>query len=618
MRKILSALLVVAMLSAMFVCWAVPSVAADEVTGDWNTHARAFEEMDGYDQNDLNSVAGYEYTNDGLKVTTADWSKSASTPWSSVFTTKKVDLRDGVYMKVRIDEFDYNAGDKWFNFSIWSEQAIAEGSGDPRYGTGVQTLIRPKDNGDIKSIEWAYKQFTKAAVDPGVAAPTAMKDDSGKTVFVLEVEYNSGAFTVKINGSPAPKKLTDWMNEYYAANNYEAYIGFTAMCSNMDAAQSFTVTEFGTSSSTYVPTTDDRTTDKKDPQNYSYDIAEIADASDVEDGMPAILMDGKNPGSDLKGIPSSVVGSIVTLNDDNTVHVLGDTSLVDAGEWHVKYDTSYDIADFPVVLCITRDYCKCGMDTLDDCMAFEAAYLYLATGEVTKAESKNKVEVTAYEELFQHDGHNYLAFIYDATDDLKYGESGKFEGRINATRFDFEIDITTMGRNEFDVVLQAFFADEDAALEFAMTYIYGEGSEDTTPEDSDTQAPEGSDTQAPEDSDTQAPEGSDTQAPEGSDTQAPEGSDTQAPEGSDTQAPEGSDSQTPEGSDSQTPEGSDSESKSETNAPTNNTPTTNAPAQTDAPADDDAGCFGTVGFGAAAIVMASLAVGFVTFKKKKD
>ena len=48
---------------------------------------------------------------------------------------------------------------------------------------------------------------------------------------------------------------------------------------------------------------------------------------------------------------------------------------------------------------------------------------------------------------------------------------------------------------------------------------------------------------------------------------------------------------------------------------------TKAPAQTQAPAateEADGGCFGTIGFGAVAIVVASIAAGFVAFKKKRD
>ena len=89
MKRILSALLVVTMLAAMFVCWAIPAAADEAYQGFWNTHARAAEELEGY-FGERNSIAGFYYYEDGLKVTSADWSKTATSPWSHVSTTEKV------------------------------------------------------------------------------------------------------------------------------------------------------------------------------------------------------------------------------------------------------------------------------------------------------------------------------------------------------------------------------------------------------------------------------------------------------------------------------------------------------------------------------------------------
>lgn len=610
MKKILSALLVVAMLAAMFVCWTIPAMAEGEAyDGFWNTHARASEELDGY-VGEKNSVAGFEYYEDGLKVTSADWSKSSTTPWTHVSTTKKVDLQQGVYMEVRIDEFDYSAGDKWFNFNIWSEQAIEEGSGDPEFGYGVQTIIRPANNGTIqvKAPEWAYKQFTKTGADSGAAAMVNTQDANGKNIITLEIGFDGTTYSLKVNGAPAPKKIIDWMNDTYAEDS-EAYIGFTMQCSNPDAIQSLTVTKFGVDSSAQKPTTDDRDADKKVAKNYTYDIADIMDPYEVPEGMPAVFMNGLVDGSHLKNTPKSTVGSIVRVNGDKSIRVLGNSGLSDCGEWYVKSDVSYDIKDFPVFLCITRDFCECGGDTLEDCYSFEAGALYLCAGEVVKPASKYKVEISASGDAFfvedeEGNVHNYIMFIYDFTEDLKEGDEGLFEGRINGTRVDFKVDLETLGRNEFDVMMQGFFVSEDEAIAFAEAYIYGdeigggdtettEPTPDTEPEDETDGEDETEDTGDVEEDTTPI----ETQAPATTETKAPEN--TTAPEAT-TAAPEADDD-----------EDDDDDKKEDTKAPAQ----TQAPAATD---KAEGGCFGTIGFGAVAIVVASIAAGFVAFKKKRD
>ena len=147
---------------------------------------------------------------------------------------------------------------------------------------------------------------------------------------------------------------------------------------------------------------------------------------------------------------------------------------------------------------------------------------------------------------------------------------GRFAGRINATRFDFFVDMGTPGANEFDVVMQGFFRNTEDAVAYAEAYLAANGWE-----------PEGGDVETDPTPDTDTSES----APAGSETEtAPAGGETEsAPAGSETEtAPAGSETET-------------------------------------APAGDNTasgGCFGTVGFGAIAIVAVAAVAGFVTLKKK--
>ena len=197
MKKILSALLVVAMIASMCAVFALPAAADD---GLFDTHGKASHEVPGYD-GDINSIPGYEYTNDGFKMTTADW--STGTPFSHVSTKEKVDLKNGVYMQVRVDQFNYDTDDKWLNFNIWSKDSIDEGSGDTQYGTGVQTLIRPSGAGVVGSIAW-YTEAFKSIGSSKIEDANKVQDAEKRNILTLVVTYDPQAgynVTIKENNT---------------------------------------------------------------------------------------------------------------------------------------------------------------------------------------------------------------------------------------------------------------------------------------------------------------------------------------------------------------------------------------------------------------------------------
>ena len=136
MKKILSTLLVAAMLLSLVIVAVVPASAAD---GDWTTYATASEYVDGAEKS---SVPGYKYTADGVQMVPADW--TGQIPFGTIQTKKPYDLKNGLYMEVRVDDYTYSAKDKWININLWSQPMIEPGSAAPEYGHGVQTLFRPK------------------------------------------------------------------------------------------------------------------------------------------------------------------------------------------------------------------------------------------------------------------------------------------------------------------------------------------------------------------------------------------------------------------------------------------------------------------------------------------
>ena len=567
MKKILSALLVVAMLASMFAVLALPTAAID---GQFDTHGRASHEEEGYD-GDKGSIPGYEYTPDGFKMTTADW--TTGRPFSHMSTKEKVDLKNGVYMQVRVDTFSYDADDRWFNFNIWSKPTIDEGSGDSKWGYGVQTLIKltagtAEKHGTLNQTQWKIKQFNDAGTTNFDDAGKAQVE--GKNVLTLVVTYDPQVgYGVSINGVSAPQKVLDYMNETYADDS-QAYIGFTLYSNKSGGEQSATILAFGENEAT---ATKPMGNDSKPAENHIIKYVDMMDESTVAEGQPAIIMTGDKANSQLKGTPASVIGSLIAITDENLVKVVGTNKKSDCGIWNVKNDSSYNIQDFPVVLCLVKNFCSCGAEP-GECFGFESANVHICTGDEIGPGNNNQVTAIDSSDPYfitNDDGSidNYIYFYYDTTYELKGtdedgNEVGRFDGRINATRFDFEIDLLTPGANEFEVVMQCFFRSVEDAEAYMDAYLASQG---WTPDDGDDE------TDAPTDTETD---------PQETDPQETNPQETNPQE----TEPQETDKQTEPGG----------------NAGDNTS---------------SGGCFGTVGFGAIAIITLAAGVGFVTFKKKK-
>ena len=133
------------------------------------------------------------------------------------------------------------------------------------------------------------------------------------------------------------------------------------------------------------------------------------------------------------------------------------------------------------------------------------------------------------------------------------------EGRIHGIRFDLiDIDVTTPGKNEFDICFAAFFRNETEAKNYAYEFL-------------------GIDPNAQPETDTE--------------TETETATETETETATETET--------------NTEPGDETEAKTETQAPV-----------TGDDAATSGGCFGTVGFGAIAIVAVVAVAGFVTLKKK--
>lgn len=604
MKKILAMLLTIAMLLSLVIVATVNVAAAEENEGMWTVMGNAQQ----YDENyfdDKKDVPGYEYTNDGFSTVTPAW--ATSTPFATIQSKAKVNLKTGVYFEVRIDAYSYDASDSWFNFNIWDSVNLDPGNGDDTYGNGVQTLLRPaktgpaeKDGaivGSVSSIAWYTEAFTHSGGTTIEAANKTTVDVEGvaKDVFALAISWENNSYVVTINGSAAPDKVITYMNEKFADG--EAYIGFTMHNSTKGGTAAATVTKFGTSKATAtVP----YGTDYAAKEEFDNSFAATMDPATVPAGTPAILMNGSRD-TDLKNTPSSSTGTTIVVTDENTIKVTANGSTADFGTLKVDNSKTADVKDFPVLLCVTKNWCSCKMEAHEDCLALESMGAYVLIGDDLAPAPGNKVgELDMCYDPVIIGEDNYLYFWVDLSELDK-------EGRFNGVRFDAAgCDLVNDGFNTFEMLWTGLFRDVEEAETYVLAYLEAieNGGEFTPPEgDTETTAPSADNTDTTVDASEDT-----TEEVVGTtvDTEA-----TQATEAATTE--EKTEATTVEATQAATE--ATQATTAETKAPA--VETTEAAAD-DAATTEEGGCGSFVGFGAMAVVAVAAVAGMVSFKKKED
>ena len=578
MKKILSIVLALTMILSLSVVFATNAVAADdEGAGMWTVLAHENEYEEDY-EGDKTSIPGYKYDTEGFHTYGGEW--AADAPYHLVQSKEAVNIQNGVYMEVRVDAYDYAAGDKWFNFNIWKDANLVPGSAEEKYGEGVQTLLRPGTAdaetgapGKAASVAWYINEFDAAGSSAIAEENRTVVEKEGKQylTLTLTITYAASKYTVTINGAEAPAAVTDYMNTTFADG--KAYIGFALHTSDPKGEQACTILKYGTSAETAKTPVG---TDKAEPKIYNNTVAEIADPSTVPAGKPAILMTGDRANSHLKAKPSSATGAIVSITEDNLVHVNTNKATADFGSWSVDSNVSYSVEDFPIMVALTKNFCSCGMGAHADCMALESTKAYVMVGDIIAADPKhayNELDICYDPYLIENgeDADNYLTFTLDFSDTEE-------TGRFNGVRIDAQgVDLKNQGFNEFEMCWIGLFRTEEEATAFveeyltALGWINPDGEEETQPSGGDN-------------TDTEAPVGTDVE------TQAPAGTEAE------TQAPAGT--------------------EAGTKAPASNNKEDNK--NDSAATTEEGGCGSFVGFSAMAVVAVAAVAGMVSFKKKED
>ena len=471
MKKLLSIMLAMAMILSVVIIAAIPTAAVD---GDWTVVAQAKQESGEVDENKQNSVAGYEYTADGLHIISPNF--AGQNPWVRFVSKSKIDLKEGVYMEIRIDEYNYTPGDRWLNVMFWDQQLMTPG--DSNYGEGAQFLLRPNQQAgtNYTGTAWATGGFNQLK-NVFTEHPMDVREDEKHYLNVaLSWDEANSTYVYTVNGVSAPADFITYMNEKFGEDS-EAYVGFCFQHNTAGENISCTMTKFGTSAETATTPAGD---DSKAPIDNSTNFvaAPVVENPTFEAGKPGILMNADLENSDTYDIPGAAMGETLTVNADGTMKVVAKNSATSTGTWLVQNATSYAIEDLPIAMMVTRNLCTCSEEDLADnngiCYASEESDVYLMTGEKLSADNNCMTYAEVSWDAYVIGEDTYLSVMLDASD---MGEI--FSGRINGVRFDFKgVDVTTPGANTFDICFVAFFATVEDANEYFEAYLTSLGWED--------------------------------------------------------------------------------------------------------------------------------------------
>lgn len=194
---------------------------------------------------------GYEYTADGFHMITADF--TGTFPYGTLQTKDPVNIKDGVYMELRIDDYSYGGEegwvDHWIAFHIWDSQNIAPGN--TKYGQGWLGLIRTSnDKVTVFSTKSSDREFKYLNRNGQTIKPRL--DENGKEIYTLEVRHTNYGYTVLICGVAVAGADIITEHLYNLNPNGEFYIGVTFHSSVQNGVCDATVLKFGNAKETAI------------------------------------------------------------------------------------------------------------------------------------------------------------------------------------------------------------------------------------------------------------------------------------------------------------------------------------------------------------------------------
>ena len=503
MKKIIAtALVAVMILSALAALAIVPAGAADG--GDWAVYASgAGYPSDGDGNVDYTAepeapTPSYSYTDEGFNVRQEAKGNIGTTMRFNVMSKTPVNLKRGVTMTVKVNEFGYGS-DWWHSFSIWDNPNISHGDSSGKYGNGYISLIRglatkTKVSGGREDAVYEYKfsawqqcqnfisdqtyyDKTGTALQPGSAtAPMTFSlisfgedlatlgpkvEEDGTYLLTFKIEWDGTSYRVFNCGTEVPQAA---INAYLQTRFPDgmAYISYAVSGANTDCVADITITEFNGEKPTG--------TDSAVQNDHAEPIGDMIDSDTIADDQPALFFNALNENDEFK-----YTGKVSTSGIKYSVKKDGSFQLTPEGlnPYLVigpRNSVSYEASDFPYVALLMRNYCTCALtEESPDCVGDETINGYYCAGATLNPGNDCGLEMVYFADEYTDEyGNNYKLFIWDLSEMDGSDGMAAWAGRIN------KIEYVFFGMKQgvaTDLVYSAFFKSEDAAYAFAEDYV---------------------------------------------------------------------------------------------------------------------------------------------------
>ena len=435
MKKLFALLVTVSILLSMAVI--VPQAA--DIEGDWTTWREAndynhpVDEVTG-EESGYRPAPGYEYTGEGFSTVPADY--TGTYPYLNVVTKEKQDVKAGIYIQFRIDEFSYKGesgeADEWIAVALWNQPNFTIHS--DAFGQGYFQHYRGA--GDGKATIGGQEFFPEV-------------DDEGREIYTFEVVWDGTAYHFMFCGVEMANSLEKSQQLEAIDPSGEFYVGIALRSTESNGKASLTILEYGTSKADASKPVG---TDEKEPEVNNNVTAPIADPATVPENMPAIYFDASTyPNFSASGMEMNALGN----NGYRCKFTASGAAMM---PWFVRKDVSYDIADFPVMAYLVKDF----WNTTTIWYLFDDIY---DAGALAKS-------VSVYDGIFFEDEENeeiedYTLLVLDTRElDLKGRE---LSGRINGARFD--IQGANPDADEFELCYIGWFRSVEEAEVYSRNYL---------------------------------------------------------------------------------------------------------------------------------------------------
>ena len=430
MKKILAMLVILSMLVSM----AVIAPQAVEIPGDWTTYRNSQEYYEpdpetGEVEESYRAAAGYTYTEEGFTIVPADY--TGTNPFMKVETKDKHNLKDGLYLKFRIDSFSYKGeegkADEWISLTFGNEVNFCPGTGN---STGGGVLIRGKGDGNATS-SWG---------DSTVNIQPEMVD--GHEIYTYEITWTGTEYEIIACGIPYTPAMNAAATTKLDGINADGdfYVGLALHSNVANGTAALTILEYGTSK---ADAETPQGSDSKEPEPNTNVTAPIADPSTIEANKPCVLWDASSFDAPVGG------GFTADARGDNSFRFTV-TSSPFFFSWSVPKNISYNVEDFPILTMMVKDFWNSGL-------------IWYNCGDIMGPTEGYRTGFSLTDGIY-YEGDEYEDYTLIFVD-----LTGLCSGRIN----NFRIDIhgVDMESPEFDICYMGCFRSIEEAEIYGANYL---------------------------------------------------------------------------------------------------------------------------------------------------